>query len=363
MPRSGLPVALVLAAMLAACAPVGSREVHDVYLYGLEDARLSYVYGSAATLPLPEGDVSLGPSVDEGRDDLPPLAAPGARRADGEPFLRAPLEPLGEPPLQVARIPLTTDVALRTGAPLALAVYFDGRQWFTLGSDLPEGRNLRVSPRQRLRRLRGAGRLSAAEADALADALEARGEAVALAILPDDAYPQRTLDGLDSYRRTGLYVQLAVERDPSAYRAPPRERIWEVIATGSQAGTVSRDRYLLVEDREALAGVWNRVHATGLETPPLPDVDFGRETVLAVLLSDRPTGGYAVEPESVVEEGGELFVDVRLVEPDEDAFVTQAITRPWLLLRVLRSDVDVAWFRSAQDGRLVGVARGGEPLD
>lgn len=362
MPRlAGLAVLALFA--LAACAPVGTRELHEVYLYGMEDARLSYAYGSARTLPLPEGEVSLGPTVESDAEDAPPYAATGARRVDDEPYLREPLEPLGEAPLSVARVPLTTDLRLRTAAPVELALYFDGRQWFTLASDLPAGRDVDVTPRQRLRRLRGVGQLAPNEADALADAVEARGEAAALAVLAEDGFPERSIDGLDAYRRTGVYVQSRVERDPSAYRSPPEERIWEVIASGDQAGPVQRDRYLLIDDRSDLVGVWNRVHAGALEVPPLPDVNFERETVLAVLLSERPTGGYAVEPASVVEQEGELFVDVRLQEPGEDAFVTQAVTRPWLLLRVLRSGIDVAWFRTPGDGSLIGVARPGDTLD
>lgn len=352
----------VLAIVAIACAPAGSRTLHEVYLYGVENARLGYAYGSADTLPLPNGDVAMGRTVDAEAADDDPLAVEGARLVDDEPYRRDGLTALGEAPFSVASVPLTTDVRVRTAVGVPQLAYYDGERWFTLGEELPAGRDVDVTPRVRSGRLRGMGALTPREADAVAAALEARGEPLVVGSLAADAYPKRALDGLDEHLQTGLFVQRGVEEDADAYRAPPQERIWEVVARGDGAEAVDEDRYLLVQDRNELIRLWSRLHASALEPPPLPDADLQRETLLAVILSQRPTGGYGIEPVRVSEEGGELFVDVRLTEPAEDALVTQALTHPWLLLRVLRGGIDVAWIRDADDGRMLGVARAGDAL-
>ncbi|MGI6603851.1 MAG: protease complex subunit PrcB family protein [Firmicutes bacterium] len=57
-------------------------------------------------------------------------------------------------------------------------------------------------------------------------------------------------------------------------------------------------------------------------------ITVGEETYLVVTRGVKPTGGYAVEIESVVDTGEEIEVQVRYVDPAPDAIVTQALTYP-----------------------------------
>ena len=345
-----------VATLLTACQPGASRTASDVFLFGDQDRRLTFFYGGPGELAYQGGTLTLeeAPADDERRAGDVTLRS--TLLVDGRPYLSAPLEPLAEPPATVARIPLTTDMQLTVRQDVGEVVYFDGSGYLTLVPDGSPGVTQRVVPRPRLSRLRGLGQLTNEEADALAAAFEARGPFVLVELEPS-ALPPHPIDGLAEHRRTGLYVQADIPTDDEAYRPPPQQVVWEVVASGTQAPGVQAARYEIITNRQQLVSFWTRVHAAQLEPPPVPDADFARETLIAIFQGQKPTGGYAVEPRRVAIEQGELYVDVEFVEPAAGDIVTQALTSPWTLVRVLRGGFPVAWIRDADGGRLVGVAR------
>lgn len=381
--RTLLLAPLFLAVLLAACAPVGSRELHDVVLVDQDGAtRLRYAYGSADTLPLEDRDLQLGRIAGESAEDVP-FGVAAARLVDGDPLLRSSLEVELEPPLRVARIPLTTDLLVVTTRAVPRSFYFDGQRWFELPRDLDAGVTITAVPRPVASPLRGTAALTPAEADAVAGGLAADARPLVVAVLDDGASPggedadgsepvagdgdaidapQARLTpsppgGLDEYRYSAFWVQRSVTTDPDAYRAPARPTLSEVIARGDQGTDPGRDRFVLIEDQDELRSFWNAVQASSFRPEQVPEADFSRETVVGIRLAERPSGGYGIEIVDVGAEDGELFVDVRLVEPAPDALATTVVTTPWILVRALGVDASVVWFRDPDDGALFAVAR------
>lgn len=362
MPRVRLlaVIAVVIASLLAGCEPASAFKMHDLYLYGVENARISHFYGQPGellygsdTLTLTEPDPA-SPKLSQ------PYAVKGALFVNGEPYLRARLEPLTTPPITVSRIPFTTDLQVTVNADVEEVVYFDGQSFLRLLQQEQAGTVLPVVPRPRLNGLRGLGQLSNAEADALAAALASRGRPLALALLPLAALPAHPVDGLAEQRRTGVYVQLEIGTDESAYRPAPQQLPWEVVARGDQAVGFGSASYQIVTSQDQLISLWQRAYGNQLTVPALPSLDFRRETVVALFMGSRSTGGYGIDVRSVRDENGELYIDVAFTQPAAGDITTQATTSPWLILRVQRGGYAAAWLRDPTTGNLLGVARAAE---
>jgi hypothetical protein len=356
--RRHVPLAALAAALpllLMACEADSPPQLHDITVTGVLDERLTYLYGEPRVFAIEGTEFTLAAADPDAPPD--PLAVGAALRVDGQPVLRAAAEPPDRPPVVARRIPLTTDVQLRTLDETSAILYYDGAAWFVLGQDDPAGLDTRVTPRPRSQRLRGLGQLTVAEADVLAAYLEAQDAPMVVTIAAEANTPRRSIDGLAEYRATALHVQLGLETDAAAFRPAPRTVQWEVLARGNQAVGVDRPSYRLLRNASELLTVWNQAYGASLNVPPLPRVDFARETILAVFMGTRPTGGYAIDVRDVTLEGADLFVDLVLVEPAADAVTTQALTSPWAVVRVLRGGVSAAWFRDPTDGRLYAVAR------
>lgn len=95
---------------------------------------------------------------------------------------------------------------------------------------------------------------------------------------------------------------------------------------------------LVVRDAAAWSALWQNIHATTDPMPPLPDVDFGQEMIVAAALGTRNSGGYNVLLTQANEDSGGVEIQVLETSPGADCFTTQALTQPIDLGRIERRD-------------------------
>jgi hypothetical protein len=345
-------LALAPLLLMAACVPEGQTRLHEIVLYGAENFRLSYLYGAPTTLMLGDDEVALE-RVAAAPDDL--LAIAEALSVAGRPYLRERVAPLAEAPNTVRSLERSSDLRVSVARDSGPILYYDGRMWFTLLGDARAGVDTRVVPRPRIGGLRGVGSLTRAEADALTAYLEAKGP-VAVTVLDEIPAVARAVDGVTEYLRTGLYLQREFPAARAEARPAPQDLVWEIMARGAQATGFEEQAFFLVRGQDEFRNLWNRAHGSQLQVPPLPEVDFRRETVVALFMGTKPTGGYSIEVADLTLRQNELLIDVRLNEPPEGAITTQALTSPWVMVRVLRAGIGTAWVRQAGSDRLIGAA-------
>lgn len=346
---------LMLAALMTGCRTDPAPDVHELTLLGDLEQRVAWFYGEPRLFPLAGSELRLdAPLTGEVTADW---FVPTALSVDGAPALIDRPAASVASPVEVRRIPLTTDLQMSTLRFTQAVLYFDGTSWFTLGTFDPPGLNIRVTPRPRLSGLRGASSLTNAEADALQRVLEARGAPMVVSFLAGDDVPRRAIDGVAEARASAVHVNSTIETDAGAFRPAPRDIVFEIVARGQQAVGVDRAEYQLLRNGAELAAAWSVAHASGVTQPPLPSVDFARETVLAVFMGPRSTGGYGLDVGGVTFEGGDLFVDLIEIRPEPGAMVTQALTSPWMVVRIPRGGFSAVWFRNPADGRIFAVAR------
>lgn len=358
-PAGRTALVLAVAFLLGACETDPAPTLHELTVTGALERRVTWLYGEPRSFVL--AGVERGLAEPEAGPSLDPWAVPAALWIDGaaawvETELPAEVAGLGAP-VEVRRIPLTTDLQMRTLRETRALLYFDGSSWLTLGEYDPAGLNVRVTPRPRFGGLRGLGELTNAEADALAGVLRDLGRPLVVAVLTGAEVPRRAVDGVAEARATAVHVISELPFDAGAFRPAPRDVPFEVVARGQQATGIGGPSFRLLRTQDELAAAWNQAHGAALQPPPVPGADLQRETIVAIFLGPKPTGGYGAEVRAVTLEGGDLFVDFVETSPSAGAMVTQALTNPWLLLRVPRGDVSAVWFRDPRDGRLLAVAR------
>lgn len=351
---------LVALLLLAGCLPGAEQtlRLHEIELVGGDSPfRYSYFYGAPGEVTSGERRLVLsdGPSED-------PLAVPGALLVNGRPNRAQEMRPLSPQPSEVQRAAMSTDMLVRTAGATGAVVYYDGRLWFDLLDSAEAGFDTRVVPRPRVDGLRGLGRLSPAEAEMLERVLEPRG-AVVLTVLLEPLTPPQVYAGaqIDEYLRTSLAVQTGVPVDPAAVQPAVQDLRWDELASGQQATlgaeVGAQADYRVVTSQDALLTLWNRAHGAQLSPPRLPELDFRRESVIAVFLGQRPSGGYGVSVRDLRLEGGDVILLLEERQPGPGDITTQALTSPWLMLRVARPNLRAAWIRDAQTGNLIGVAQ------
>lgn len=72
---------------------------------------------------------------------------------------------------------------------------------------------------------------------------------------------------------------------------------------------------------------------------------------VAVFMGERRTGGYAIEVVSVRAAEGRLVVDYRESAPSPEMMVTQAITAPWAIALIGRTELPVTFQKLSASAR------------
>ena len=82
-------------------------------------------------------------------------------------------------------------------------------------------------------------------------------------------------------------------------------------------------RRLVIRDPETWSRFWSELGA-GVQ----PQVDFGRDLVIAVAAGQRSSGGHDIEVRRVTRSGGELRIEVLRTSPGPGCMTTAALTQP-----------------------------------
>ncbi len=346
--------------LLAGCLPAfqkGAPVLHDVALYADGGGRLyGYFYGEPATLSVGGRELELtrGASGD-------PLSVPTALLVEGNPYLQQEVAPLTSAPVAIQTVPYSTDLTVSANETVLGVRYYDGERWFTLLGRAAAGFSERVVPRAEADGLYGLGELTRAEAEVFGQRVQAQGPVVVTAL---EGVRERTrqANGLGDYRHTALAVQRGLETPSETVGVTPTPLAapWREVGRGTQATGGDAPSFELATTDAQFENLWRRAYGGMLTPPPLPAVDFGRESVAAVFLGTQASGGYGVEVHNVALEGSEAFLDVAVTEPAPGTLTTQALTNPWVMVALGVPDLSTVNFRGTEDGDLLGVARSGE---
>ncbi len=115
---------------------------------------------------------------------------------------------------------------------------------------------------------------------------------------------------------------------------------FETIEVGQRSGGAGSAPQLFKLDTQAQwEPFWSQHQASVIPAPDLPQVDFSREMVIAVVDRDEPSGGFSFEITRIEDGGGRLAVRVRKDVPGPDCVVTAAITQPFHIVRTVQSDL------------------------
>jgi hypothetical protein len=88
-------------------------------------------------------------------------------------------------------------------------------------------------------------------------------------------------------------------------------------------------------------GIWTAVWRIRLERPVPQSLDESREMAVFITFGERPTGGYRPRVVSATIEDNKLVVIYTDGKPSPETFVTQAITKPWVVAILPKTSLPV----------------------
>ena len=103
---------------------------------------------------------------------------------------------------------------------------------------------------------------------------------------------------------------------------------------------------LVIKNREEFSDFWKRLTERGSPdrwVPPMPEIDFSKETIVVSAMGTRPSSGYGTMIDGVCEVDGQVQVFISNVEnPCRGAQLT-VLTAPADAVRIPRTDLPIVF--------------------
>lgn len=144
----------------------------------------------------------------------------------------------------------------------------------------------------------------------------------------------------------GLYF--LAEGDNIATSYTPSFRTLEAGVNGPTDVLVQRKNYVFRQDVEFHA-FWELLHGNAPGTKQPPAVRFANDHVIAVMHGVRSTGGYDIFIRDIIETPQERIIEIVRREPGPDCVVPEALTNPYHIVAVKKSDKPLRAVESVEE--------------
>jgi hypothetical protein len=108
---------------------------------------------------------------------------------------------------------------------------------------------------------------------------------------------------------------------------------YEIIQQGTYSGKKDATAQV-ISTKSAWEQLWKQHVSVLVPQPPVPEIDFETQVVVAIFSGEKNSGGYATVIKSVSAELNDVVVKYKLTEPQPNSFTIQAITQPYVMLRM-----------------------------
>ncbi len=112
------------------------------------------------------------------------------------------------------------------------------------------------------------------------------------------------------------------------------------LAGGSFCG-IEHAGDIVITSGEDWANLWEKVHRGIYPKKQLPEVDFSRETVLAVFMGTRSTGGYSIEITRAYKKNDVIKAVAETSSPAPGDLVTTVITQPFHIVKINTAEKNI----------------------
>ena len=118
---------------------------------------------------------------------------------------------------------------------------------------------------------------------------------------------------------------------------------FELIESQSQGG-YKLDENIVISNSIDLKLLYTKLNLSRKPGLPIPDVDFEKESIIAVFMGEKLTGGYAISIESI-SKVSKSSIEVKIKETNPGDMATMAITSPFAIYKVSISNAKTTFIK------------------
>jgi PrcB C-terminal len=110
-------------------------------------------------------------------------------------------------------------------------------------------------------------------------------------------------------------------------------------------GGMTDSKFIVIKDIKALNLVYNLINEG--KTPELktPSINFEQETVLALFLGEKNSGGYSINVEQIMNVIDKVNVVYKITSPKAGEMVTTVMTQPYCIVKIPKTSKEIVFLQ------------------
>ena len=111
----------------------------------------------------------------------------------------------------------------------------------------------------------------------------------------------------------------------------------EIVMDGTYAA-IDAKKEVLITGNEEYQALMIEVYKNLDQMPRIPVVDFTKNSLVAVFLGSKPSGGYFAGIDNIMESSKTLEVNVTETTPGKNCMVSDVLTAPYVIVKIPKTE-------------------------
>lgn len=99
-------------------------------------------------------------------------------------------------------------------------------------------------------------------------------------------------------------------------------------------GGMTESKFMTIKNKKDLDTLYNLINTGKIPKSETPKINFDKETVVALFLGERTSGGYSIWVENVLSVNNIITINYKIKTPKRGEMVTSVMTQPYYIIKI-----------------------------
>lgn len=117
---------------------------------------------------------------------------------------------------------------------------------------------------------------------------------------------------------------------------------FEILAQNSNGGKTDLE-FVVINDKKALNEIYQLIGEGRFPKLKTPSINFEQETVIALFLGEKTSGGYSISVKQILSLDDKINVTYKITAPKRGEMVTAVMTQPYCIIKMSKTLKEVVF--------------------
>jgi len=110
-------------------------------------------------------------------------------------------------------------------------------------------------------------------------------------------------------------------------------------------GGMVASKFMIIKNEKDLDLVYSSINKSRTPELEMPTIDFDKETIIALFLGEKNSGGHSIAVEQIMNVNDKVNVVYRITSPKAGEMVTSVMTQPYCIIKIPKTSKEIVFLQ------------------